>query len=476
MSCSYTCKIPQFYNYLPSSISVPCLFCADIANKMGHIGTTTARHLIDLPEYGRQTSRMTDLRDTALALFRAAVKRADPARALSDQLTAAPLSTLPNGGRTIIIALGKAASPMMRQALQLFPEPRQALVVTNSENLCDIPGAITIAGAHPVPDHSSAAAGQAVIDLLATATAQDQVVALISGGGSALAVSPAAGLTLADKAAVNDLLLASGLEINDMNLIRQQLSDLKGGGLLRQAAPAPVTAYILSDVIGDDLRAIASGPSVSPIGDKAQAMELMQRAGIWKTAPASIKAHLTASADQPYDLPNATNILIGSNRHSLQAMLNADADWDARLVSDHLTGDVEDAANTIIDAALAAPTDHPVALIFGGETTVRIKGSGLGGRNQELALLVAKQGAETLIGDWLFLSGGTDGRDGPTHAAGGIVTPETWDRIRTNGANPDALLADNDSNAALKLADALLTTGATGTNVADVQVFLRRPH
>ncbi|NIZ60297.1 glycerate kinase [Sedimentitalea sp. CY04] len=418
---------------------------------------------------------MTDLRDTAITLFNAAVKRANPARALRDQLLRTPLPPLPNGGHTIIIALGKAASPMMRQALEMIPEPRQALVVTNPENLCDIPGATTMAGTHPVPDEASAAAGRAAIDLLKTATAKDRVIALISGGGSALMVSPAPGLTLADKVAVNASLLASGLNINDMNLIRQQLSDLKGGGLLRHAAPAPVTTYILSDVIGDDLRAIASGPTVGPIGTRAEARDMMQHADIWQTAPASVQTHLSTKANAPDDHPEANNTLIGSNQHSLQAMLDAAIDWDAQVASDSLTGDVELAAQSVVDAALAAPTDRPIALIFGGETTVKIKGTGLGGRNQELALRVAKLGAEQLSGGWLFLSGGTDGRDGPTQAAGGIVTPDTWAQIRKCGASPDALLENNDSNAALAAADALLTTGGTGTNVADVQIFLRHP-
>ncbi|AZV80237.1 DUF4147 domain-containing protein [Parasedimentitalea marina] len=417
---------------------------------------------------------MTDLRDTALALFHAAVMRADPALALRDQLAAAPLPPLPDGGRTIIIALGKAASPMMRQALLMIPEPRQALSVTNPENLCDIPGATTLAGAHPIPDETSAAAGRAVIELLQTASAKDRVVALISGGGSALMVAPALGLTLADKAAVNAALLASGIEINEMNLIRQHLSDLKGGGFLRHAAPAPVTAFILSDVIGDDLRAIASGPSVSPIGTRSQARDVMQRAGIWQAAPTAVQSLLNAAETVHEERPQADNTLIGSNRHSLQAMLEAATGWDAQVVSDTLIGDVEVAAHSILDAALAAPTNRPVALIFGGETTVQIKGSGLGGRNQELALRLAKLGSERLDGDWLFLSGGTDGRDGPTLAAGGIVTPQTWAEIRNSGADPEALLKNNDSNAALAAADALLTVGGTGTNVADVQIFLRR--
>ncbi len=417
---------------------------------------------------------MTDLRDTALELFSAAVERADPALALRRQITAHPLPPCPEGGRTLILAVGKAAIPMMREALEHIQQPRAALVVTNPENICDLPGARVLAGSHPVPDEASAAAGRAVIDFLAGTTPQDRVIALMSGGGSALMVAPAPGLTLADKTEVGRLLLASGLEINEMNLVRQQLSDLKGGGLLRHAAPALVTAYLLSDVIGDDLRAIASGPTVSPIGTRSDARAVLERAGIWTDCPAAVQAHLSAP-ETPANLPEAENILIGSNQHSLAAMKQAAEGWQAEIVSDHLTGDVAEAAETVIAAVRNAATDLPVALIFGGETTVRLAGDGLGGRNQELALRVAQLGAAQLSGNWLFLSGGTDGRDGPTDAAGGLVGPGTWQAIRDAGQDPEALLANNDSYAALKSADALLMTGGTGTNVADVQVFLRLP-
>ncbi|MBQ4827527.1 DUF4147 domain-containing protein [Leisingera sp. HS039] len=419
---------------------------------------------------------MTGLLTTAKALFQAAVDRADPARALRTQLTASPLPALPEGGRNVLLAVGKAAIPMMREALELIPGTTQALAITNPENYTEIPGATVICGAHPVPDETSAAAGQAAMELAHSLGPDDRLIALISGGGSALMVAPAPGLSLAGKSAVNKLLLASGLEINEMNLIRQQLSDTKGGGLLRHAAPAQVQAFILSDVIGDDLRAIASGPTVAPIGTRAQAREIMQRADIWDSAPEAVRNHLSAAEVAKDAPPPATNTLIGSNRHSLKAMMAAAAeDWNPKLVTHRLVGDVSMAAETVVAAAEAAPEDKPAALIFGGETTVQLRGQGLGGRNQELALRVAKLGADRLNGDWLFLSGGTDGRDGPTDAAGGIATPATWAAIKAAGHDPDALLADNDSFAALKAAGALLFTGGTGTNVADVQIFLRRP-
>ena len=418
---------------------------------------------------------MTTLQQDALALFDAAVARANPATALRQALQSTSAEPLGAGGQHYILAIGKAAVPMMREMLLHTPEPRQALVITNPENLSEVPGAQVLAGSHPVPDQASADAGAAVIDFLSQTSAQDRVTVLVSGGGSALMVAPASGLILADKAQVGQALLASGLEINDMNLVRQQLSELKGGGLLRHAAPAPVQAYILSDVIGDDLRAIASGPTVSTLGNRAAARNILQQAGIWDGLPASVQAHLTTKPTVT-QLPEAQNTLIGSNGHSLAAMMEkaATLGWQPQLVSEHLVGDVSEAAERILRAAKSAPRDCPVALIFGGETTVRLVGSGRGGRNQELALRMAQRGASELSGDWLFLSGGTDGRDGPTDVAGGIATPTTWADIAKAGEDPQALLANNDSYAALKAAEALLVCGGTGTNVADVQVFLRR--
>ncbi|OIQ31408.1 MAG: glycerate kinase [Alphaproteobacteria bacterium MedPE-SWcel] len=418
----------------------------------------------------------TSLQDIALDLFRVAIARADPSAAVRRQLDLQPLPPLEPGGRRIVIAVGKAAVPMMQAALSQLPTPPSAaLVITNPENLCDVPGAQVIPGAHPVPDETSAAAGQQVLGLLDNLSSRDHVLVLISGGGSALMVAPPPGVSLSDKAAVNEVLLGSGLEINRMNLVRQSLSRLKGGGLCRAASPAKVTALILSDVIGDDLRAIASGPTVAPLGSPAEATSLLKSEGLWNQLPPAVQNYLM-SPEPAASSPEADNTLIGSNRFSLDAMkAHADAHgWEVAPLVYDLTGDVSEAADRIISMAQAAPTDRPLALLFGGETTVRLRGTGRGGRNQELALRIARAAGE-LDGEWIFLSGGTDGRDGPTDAAGGIVAAQTWASIAATGADPDALLANNDSYAALKAAQALVSVGGTGTNVADVQVFLRRP-
>ncbi|WP_102107905.1 glycerate kinase type-2 family protein [Oceaniglobus roseus] len=419
-----------------------------------------------------------DLRDAAREIFLAAVAAADPARAVSAALDDRPLPRPGPGGLTRLVAIGKAAPAMMAAALARVDGPREALCITHKGNGAPCPGARLLHAGHPVPDADGLAAGRAVLDLLAPATAEDRVVALISGGGSALVPAPAEGLTLEDKIALNRALLSSGLDIVAMNLIRQQVSRLKGGGLLRVAAPAPVSALILSDVIGDDLRAIASGPTVSPLGTREEAAALLKGAGIWADVPEAVRAHLDRPAPGVPEI-EADNRMVGSNGQSLAAArLAAEAaGFAARIVSDRLVGDVAEAAEALHAAAAALPAGAPpTALLWGGETTVRLRGKGMGGRNQELALRLARRAAEAPIARvWAGLSGGTDGRDGPTEAAGGIVDQGSWARIGAAGGDAAALLADNDSHAALGLSGDLLVTGATGTNVADIQVLLSRP-
>lgn len=409
---------------------------------------------------------MTGLREQARDLFSLACRAADPGSALRAALVENPLPPLGLGGHYLVVSVGKAAVPMAEALLaKLPPDRQQTLIVTNAENLRELPNARVMVAGHPVPDAGGAAAALAVEAMLATATVQDRVIALISGGGSALLPAPVAGITLAEKAQVSQILLSQGFEITEMNLVRQRLSRLKGGGFLRAAAPAPVSAYILSDVIGDDLRVIASGPTVAPIGTLAQARALLQGRGVWEDLPATVRAHLAVEEKVAIPLPSVRNVLIGSNRKSLAAM----ATQGGRIVDDHLVGDVAQAAEVIIAAAQAAR--GPAVLTFGGETTVTLRGTGLGGRNQELALRVA-MGMPDLGRDWAFLSGGTDGRDGPTEAAGGIVDAGSVARISAAGEDAGALLLNNDSNRALGLAGDLLVTGGTGTNVADVQILI----
>lgn len=410
------------------------------------------------------------IRSELTDLFLAGVAAADPVRAVAEALKARPVE-VPEGGTLILLAIGKAANGMMQAARSAVPEgvPTRCLIVTNYENHRDIAGVACYGAGHPVPDGNGVIAGLAVEKLLREASARDVVLALISGGGSALLPGPVEGVTLADKAEVNRLLLASGADIEETNIVRQALSRLKGGGLLRLASPAPVRSLILSDVVGDDLRVIASGPTVGPIADLATARDVAHRLGIWEQMPEAARAALErVEARDP--LPDPDAALVGSNAISVTAMAAA-AGRPVRVVEAPLIGPVTKAAEQVLD--LAASTPPGTALLFGGETTVVLSGTGRGGRNQELALRVALLAEERgLSGDWLFLSGGTDGRDGPTDAAGAIVDGQSLSRMRAAGVDPRALLANSDSQAALAASGDLLITGATGTNVADLQIFL----
>ena len=406
--------------------------------------------------------------------FRAAIDQADPEAAVARHMTA--LSRNANG-RVIVIAAGKAAPAMLRGAMAHLGQDIEALCVTHKENQDRIENIPFFNSGHPIPDDIGLDATQKISDVLATTTADDHVIALISGGASALLPAPAQGISLADKQALNAALLASGLDIVEMNMIRQQVSTLKGGGLLRQAAPAPVSSYILSDVVGDDLRAIASGPTVAPLGTKTSARDRLQQVGVWDTLPTSIQTHLQGP-DVNDDLPNASNTLVGSNPQSVEAAAaHLRSDFNVIAIDEPLVGDVGTAAEKII-AALDnhLPVSAATAIVWGGETTVQLRGDGRGGRNQELALLVARHlNARNPSQTVHFLSGGTDGRDGPTDAAGAIVDAGTWPRITDADLDPAALLANNDSYAALQASGDLLITGATGTNVADIQILMIHP-
>ena len=406
--------------------------------------------------------------------FRAAIDQADPEAAVARYMIARPYNT---NGRVIVIAAGKAAPAMLRGAMAQLGPDIEALCVTHKENQDRIENIPFFNSGHPIPDDVGLEATQKIAEVLADTTADDHVIALISGGASALLPAPAQGISLADKQALNAALLASGLDIVEMNMIRQQVSTLKGGGLLRQAAPAPVSAYILSDVVGDDLRAIASGPTVAPLGTKTSARDRLQQVGAWDTLPTSIQTHLQGP-DVNDDLPNASNTLVGSNPQSVEAAAaHLRSDFNVIAIDEPLVGDVGTAAEKIITALdNHLPVSAATAIVWGGETTVQLRGDGRGGRNQELALLVARHlNARNPSQTVHFLSGGTDGRDGPTDAAGAIVDAGTWPRITDADLDPAALLANNDSYAALQASGDLLITGATGTNVADIQILMIHP-
>jgi len=396
---------------------------------------------------------MEDQRNFVRGLYDIAVAAADPFAAVSRHIDKVDPPTL-------IVAFGKASNNMAKAAVARF-EGTPCLVVTNYENALSLPNAKVYLAGHPVPNKDGAAAAEAVH--AAVTAANGPILVLISGGGSSLLPAPVGGVTLEDKIALNKMLLSSGLDIVQMNLIRQQVSRLKGGGLLRAASPNHVTSLILSDVIGDDFSAIASGPTSPPLGTVADARAILVTAGLWNVLPTSIQMHLSKDIDV-LDVPASTNILVGSNAVSVGAMAAA---TPTATVLPPIEGDVKEAAYRICSMA------QPGLTLWGGETTVLLRGTGQGGRNQELSLHIAKEAESRGWDSWCCLQGGSDGRDGPTDAAGGIVDQDTLARIAANGGDIDKLLANNDSYEALRKSGDLLVTGGTGTNVADIGILVR---
>lgn len=417
------------------------------------------------------------LRERAKELFGAAVAAADPSRAVRHHLISHPLPSSDSRGKVHLIAIGKAAIAMTKEALTHVNSDTlgQACAVTNYENATEIQGVDVFSAGHPVPDENGQKAAAHIIDILGASKPEDMILALISGGGSALVPAPTSPLTLEDKAQTNQVLLSNGYDISEMNLIRQALSDLKGGGLVRLANAQTIRALIISDVIGDNLSVIASGPTTPPLGSRQVAATLLQERGHWTLLPESVRRVLsTPRSSESGTSSAADNHLICSNQQSLEAVVSAGTDLPARVIDGQLQGDVSDAAEQIARTIKESDLQKPQCFVWGGETTVTLKGNGAGGRNQELALRVAENLSD-LSGTWVFLSGGTDGRDGPTDAAGGLVDNQTLARLDTAGVSLKALLDNNDSYAALKASGDLLFTGATGTNVADVQIFVYAP-
>jgi glycerate-2-kinase len=444
---------------------------------------------------------LLELRATAAAIFQAGVAAADPYQAVKRCLMAddKQLHIAMNGAgeqrsgnwsKIHLLAVGKAACPMMKAALEYIPRrylSGNALAVTNYENVQVVDGAKVIGADHPLPDQAGYDAAKLCAEIAQNANAGELVLVLLSGGGSALIPYPVDSVTLAEKIQTTDLLLASGASINQINCVRKHLSQLKGGGLARLIAPADCHALILSDVIGDDLSAIASGPTVPDDTTFNDAVTVLKAKAIWQKVPDSVRHYLelgqqgkvpeTPKSGDSFFATSAYT-LIGSNTISVKAILQAaqTQGFAATLYSDKLCGEARDEAEKLVKFALAHINQHgnkPLAILAGGETTVTLNGTGRGGRNQEMALAFAVNAEQLgLTGNWVFLSGGTDGRDGPTDAAGGLVDSGTIQRMADIGVNPIDSLVNNDSYTALNASHDLLMIGATGTNVADLQVLL----
>jgi hydroxypyruvate reductase len=435
---------------------------------------------------------LASIRQDALSIFKAGIAAADPYQAVKRHL----VPTLFESYSTVhLIAFGKAACAMAQAASEIIPPQLltdRGIAVTNYENVTSINNIDVIGAAHPLPDAAGFKAAQLIADRVRNAQQNELVLVLVSGGGSALTPYPAGNITLQEKVVATNLLLASGATINEINCVRKHLSLLKGGGLARLAMPAHLHALILSDVLGDDLSSIASGPTVADATTYADAIDIFKANDIWGQVPANVRYLLEqgklgaiAETPKPGDdiFKNTGYTLIGSNTISVKAMFQAaqNLGYETELYSDCLCGEAKFVGATLASQYIerlqkSHLQNKPLALLAGGETTVTLKGNGRGGRNQEMALAFALAAEQhSLTGNWTFLSGGTDGRDGPTDAAGGIVDSNSIKRMTHAGLNPLELLENNDSYTALKASNDLVNTGATGTNVADLQIALIQP-
>jgi glycerate 2-kinase len=460
-----------------------------------------------LPEYP------TKLREDSWQLVRAALDAVEPGAAVrrylhlvNNQLTIEShydkkrTYNLDDFDRVLVVGGGKAGAPMAAAASDVLGRHlTDGVVVVKHQHVLDDPaltGPIKIVEAgHPVPDEAGLKGASTIADMLRSTTGRDLVLCLISGGGSALMTAPAPSISLADLQALTQVLLGCGATINEINTIRKHISQLKGGQLAKLASPSPVISLILSDVVGDPLEVIASGPTVPDPTTFDDAWSILKRYGVLDDVPTSIVKHLSKGmqANIP-DTPtpgdpifhDVQNVIVGSNRlAALAAAQEAQRlGFDTVLLTTFLEGEAREVARAMAGLAkglVRGETMHstgkslsqPACLVLGGETTVTVHGDGRGGRNQEMALAAALS-----LADWggvhiTFLA--TDGTDGPTDAAGAFADGSTIARATQLGLDAESYLARNDAYHFFQELGDLLLTGPTNTNVNDLVIILSSP-
>lgn len=378
------------------------------------------------------------------------------------------------GGRVFILGLGKAACAMAQPLVALLADraPR-GLLIPKQAPAQPVGGLEIQPGGHPVPDERSLLAGGKALGLVRGLRENDLLICLISGGGSALMSAPPAGVGLSDLRELTALLLGCGARIDEINCLRRRLDMLKGGGLARLAQPAQVVSLILSDVVNSPLEAIASGPSAPDPSTRAEALGILEKYGLRRQVSPAILAALEGLPETPKPgaavFARVQNVIVGSNMQAAEAaqaqaqaegfetaLLGCDWQGEARVVSDRLCGML----------AARSKLGRPFCLVAGGETTVTLRGQGRGGRNQELALAAVRTLAT--VQEALLVTLATDGEDGPTDAAGAVVSTETLGRGLALGMAPEPFLADNNAYAYFDALGDLIRSGATGTNVNDL--------
>ncbi|MEN6606686.1 MAG: glycerate kinase [Bryobacteraceae bacterium] len=435
------------------------------------------------------------LRRGALSIFRAALSAADPVEAVlrcmrleGDVLTiGGGRYRLKSFRRILVTGAGKAGAAMA-QAVERVLGSRidRGLVNVKYGHVAKLRRVELNECGHPVPDEAGVSGSSRIADLVGSATEDDLVICLISGGASALLPCPAAPVTLAEKQETTRLLLACGANIHEINAVRKHISLLKGGQLARLGQPATVVSLLLSDVIGDDLDVIGSGPTAPDASRFETAATVLRKYGIEDRVPEAVRRRIKEGVwgaieetPKPGDdvFKRVRNVIVGSNLLAVNAAAGKarQLGFKPLVLSTFIEGETRDVAR--MHAAIARevvasgrPVKAPVCLISGGETTVTLRGSGLGGRNQEFVLAAAIDTAG--LDDVVVLSGGTDGTDGPTDAAGAIADSLTVSRALQLGLNPGHYLEENDSYHFFEALGDLVKTGPTNTNVMDVRLVL----
>ena len=426
----------------------------------------------------------------ARALYRHAVRCVQADRLLTPKLFMQAVdATKP----VRVAAFGKAAMALAGVVEQHAGTERvEGLAVvpwgyrTTLPDFAPMPQSVEIVdGGHPLPTEASARAACRLLDLASSCTADDTLLILISGGGTALTSAPAGDLHVDDLRATYTHLMHAGVGIHDTNVVRKHLTQVGGGQLAKAAAPAAVVALVVSDVPGDDPSTIASGPTVPDASTYADALRVLYRNDLWHTVPSAVRTHLADGAHgRRPETPDASHTcfdrtrttLIGTNQTALSA-LRTEAEargYTVRSVETGVEGEARDVGARIARRVCEADANTPTCWVWGGETTVTVTGDGTGGRNQEVALGAALE-LDGATRPAVVLSGGTDGIDGPTDAAGAWATPTTVAQAEHQGIDPSARLANNDAYAVFDALNALLRPGPTHTNVMDVGLALTTP-
>jgi glycerate-2-kinase len=423
-------------------------------------------------------------RATLEALFAAALLRVDPAAALlrgvhrrGDRLTLAGRE-VPDRARLVVLAAGKAAAAMASALEELTADRiERGLVVTKDGHGAPLSRLALRHAGHPLPDERSERAAREAIALVEGAGRDEVLCVLLSGGASALLTCPLPGLSREDLVATTELLLASGAEIQEINAIRKQLTEISGGRLARRAASRRIEVLAISDVPGDAIETIASGPFAADAGTHADALGILERCGLRGSAAPRVVAHLESGREgsvKPGDpsLARVRTTILASNRDALAGAREAALERGLRAVTvtDCLRGEAREAGRRLAVLAQSQRREGPLLLLAGGETTVTLRGDGRGGRNQELALAAAceLEGTSGIA----VLAAGTDGTDGPTDAAGAYADGGTVGRGRALGLDARAALERNDSYPFFSAEGGLLVTGPTRTNVMDLVLVL----